>query len=237
MVGEQLAAMLIRRSTGVWCNWQHESFWFSYPRFDPLHPNHTGSGRSRQPGGSVGQRSLARSSRGLGHHPLKVAARVRIPYGLLREPRREALREEGLFPFRSAGRGLDDVTTSGYRRACRRGVTQRVERGRPGAARARIRLRRQQRGRCPEPGGARGTRRSPWPLSGSSRPVRTPRHWLRRFRRGRRTAPRFRRDQPDRRRHQETGYRGTRRAPPATYRVLAPERGPSRPAARRSRPE
>ena len=26
--------------------------------------------------------SLARSSRGLGHHPLKVAARVRIPYGL-----------------------------------------------------------------------------------------------------------------------------------------------------------
>ena len=29
--------------------------------------------------------SLARSSRGLGHHPLKVAARVRIPYGLRKQ--------------------------------------------------------------------------------------------------------------------------------------------------------
>ena len=28
------------RLTGVWCNWQHESFWFSYSRFDSLHPNH-----------------------------------------------------------------------------------------------------------------------------------------------------------------------------------------------------
>ena len=26
--------------SGVWCNWQHESFWFSYSRFDSLHPNH-----------------------------------------------------------------------------------------------------------------------------------------------------------------------------------------------------
>ena len=32
--------------------------------------------------------SLARSSRGLGHHPLKVAARVRIPYGLPGRPGR-----------------------------------------------------------------------------------------------------------------------------------------------------
>jgi hypothetical protein len=34
---------------------------------------------------------LARSSRGLGHHPLKVAARVRIPYGLPRKTRSEPL--------------------------------------------------------------------------------------------------------------------------------------------------
>ena len=34
---------------------------------------------------------MARSSRGLGHHPLKVAARVRIPYGLPGNPRSEAL--------------------------------------------------------------------------------------------------------------------------------------------------
>ena len=34
----------------------------------------------------VTHRNSARSSSGLGHHPLKVAARVRIPYGLPRTP-------------------------------------------------------------------------------------------------------------------------------------------------------
>ena len=51
------------------------------------------AGAGRQPGersrlvhrwavARLAHRSLARSSSGLGHHPLKVAARVRIPYGL-----------------------------------------------------------------------------------------------------------------------------------------------------------
>ena len=37
------------------------------------------------PADIVADRYLARSSSGLGHHPLKVAARVRIPYGLPRK--------------------------------------------------------------------------------------------------------------------------------------------------------
>jgi hypothetical protein len=42
---------------------------------------------------------LARSSSGLGHHPLKVAARVRIPYGLPSETPGQRPAPAGLFPF------------------------------------------------------------------------------------------------------------------------------------------
>jgi hypothetical protein len=80
---------------GEWCNWQHSRFWFCYSGFDSLLPSSDDGRPSGRPSwyprpcfqsgpllGSVVRRSTARSSRGLGHHPLKVAARVRIPYGL-----------------------------------------------------------------------------------------------------------------------------------------------------------
>ena len=92
------AISLIRHS-GEWCNWQHSRFWFCYSGFDSLLPNFAAL-RVALLLGSASQRPviqsfamlfiaialhcyLAPSSSGLGHHPLKVAARVRIPLGLL----------------------------------------------------------------------------------------------------------------------------------------------------------
>ena len=83
---------------GEWCNWQHSRFWFCYSGFDSFLPSSTRQfavARRVGPvvpvrliGGTaiVTHRNSARSSSGLGHHPLKVAARVRIPYGLPKGP-------------------------------------------------------------------------------------------------------------------------------------------------------
>ncbi len=77
---------------GEWCNRQHSRFWFCYSGFDSLLPSSDGRPPGRPssfPGWSVPGWLLdcfgysAPSSSGLGHHPLKVAARVRIPLGLL----------------------------------------------------------------------------------------------------------------------------------------------------------
>jgi hypothetical protein len=83
VAGVDEGGTLVARSDGVWCNRQHSRFWFCYSGFDSSHPNQPAPAGRHSPTTSVGRRSLARSSRGLGHHPLKVAARVRIPYGLL----------------------------------------------------------------------------------------------------------------------------------------------------------
>ena len=69
-----------------WCNWQHNWFWSSYWGFESSPPNGTGShprGMRRR----YQQQDHLRppSSSGLGHHPLKVAARVRIPLGVPRK--------------------------------------------------------------------------------------------------------------------------------------------------------
>ena len=73
-----------------WCNRQHNWFWSSYSGFESSPPS---SRRSNQKPATP-----APSSRGLGHHPLKVATRVRIPLGLLRNrrPRHRAPAEHGL---------------------------------------------------------------------------------------------------------------------------------------------
>ena len=63
------------RRTGEWCNWQHSSFWYCYSGFESLFPNY-------EVADSLRTCYLAPSSSGLGHHPLKVAARVRIPLGV-----------------------------------------------------------------------------------------------------------------------------------------------------------
>jgi hypothetical protein len=82
--------------SGEWCNWQHSRFWFCYSGFDSLLPNvateqcfaqfgcFAARLRLAAPYVAVAlKRYLAPSSSGLGHYPLKVAARVRIPLGLL----------------------------------------------------------------------------------------------------------------------------------------------------------
>ena len=106
------AISLIRHS-GEWCNWQHSRFWFCYSGFDSLLPNVSALRAallklrnskvlrtvellccSALPRPEKQRFALlfvaialhcylAPSSSGLGHHPLKVAARVRIPLGLL----------------------------------------------------------------------------------------------------------------------------------------------------------
>ncbi len=80
------SARVTRRLSGRttfrgWCNRQHNWFWSSYWGFESSPPNQDAGPRD----GATDPRPLAGkppSSSGLGHHPLKVAARVRIPLGV-----------------------------------------------------------------------------------------------------------------------------------------------------------
>src|SRR6185312_10457371 len=78
-------------------------FWPCYSRFESL----PGSARWRLVP-SAAAYGTAPSSSGLGHHPLKVAARVRIPLGLPETPSSGNIRPDPLsasVPLRLAGLG------------------------------------------------------------------------------------------------------------------------------------
>ena len=60
-----------------WCNWQHSWFWSSHWGFESSPPS------ANKIAAGIGGVTKPPSSSGLGHHPLKVAARVRIPLGVL----------------------------------------------------------------------------------------------------------------------------------------------------------
>ena len=65
-----------------WCNRQHIWFWSRHWGFESSPPSAVEQGNAQDRRRTVGV-TKPPSSSGLGHHPLKVAARVRIPLGVL----------------------------------------------------------------------------------------------------------------------------------------------------------